>query len=179
MPVVVIDYKITNNLDNFTPDKTSYMNRPFLTVLLSLLTVLPIFSAPTADAASRKEPRELHFADTLKSPNKRAQFLKAVELAPSVFVYRDFKRLDDNTVAVYGLKFNDSMKNTLNCEIVEEDPGLGKRLRRVNKVTKPLNGVVDLIVSYHTVPKGIAVSYTIKNISLFGMGKVPEEYQKE
>lgn len=155
------------------------MNRPFLSVILSFFVALSFFSGTPADAASRKEPKELHFADTLKSPNKRAQFLKAVELAPSVFVYREFKRLDDNTVAVYGLKFNDSMKNTLNCEIVENDPGLGKRLKRVNKVTKPLNGIVDLIVSYHTVPKGIAVSYTIRNISLFGIGKIPDEYQEE
>jgi len=119
----------------------------------------------------RRKPKTLHYTDTLRSPGKQAQFLKAIELAPSVFVYNEIVWKDASTVTVKGMRFNPSMDNTLKCEIVEKDPGLGKRLKRLNTVTRPLNGVVDLTVSYHRVPAGIAVDYLIQNISLFGIGR--------
>ena len=92
----------------------------------------------------RKQPKTLHYTDTIRSANKQQQFLRAIELAPSVFVYKEIVWKDASTVTVKGMRFNPSMDNTLKCEIVEKDPGLGKRLRRLNTVTRPLNGVVDL-----------------------------------
>ena len=126
----------------------------------------------------RKQPKTLHYTDTLRSPNKQQQFLRAVELAPSVFVYKEIVWRDASTVTVKGMRFNPSMDNTLKCEIVEKDPGLGKRLKRLNTVTRPLNGVVDLTVSYHRVPSGIAVDYLIQNISIFGIGRSSDKKKK-
>ena len=126
----------------------------------------------------RKQPKSLHYTDTLRSANKQNQFLRAVELAPSVFVYDEIVWRDANTVTVKGMRFNRSMDNTLQCEIVEKDPALGKRLKRVNSVTRPLNGVIDLTVSYHRVPAGIAVDYLIQNISVFGIGRSPDKKKK-
>ena len=126
----------------------------------------------------RKQPTSLHYTDTLRSANKQDQFLRAVELAPSVFVYDEIVWRDANTVTVKGMRFNRSMDNTLQCEIVEKDPALGKRLKRVNSVTRPLNGVIDLTVSYHRVPAGIAVDYLIQNISVFGIGRSPDKKKK-
>ena len=119
----------------------------------------------------RKQPRTLHYVDTIRSPHKQDQFMKAIELAPSVFVYKEIVWEDASTVTVKGMRFNPSMDNTLKCEIVENDPGLGKRLKTLNSVTRPLKGVIDLTVSYHRVPAGIAVDYLIRNISIFGIGR--------
>ena len=126
----------------------------------------------------RKQPKTLHYTDTIRSANKQQQFLRAIELAPSVFVYKEIVWKDASTVTVKGMRFNPSMDNTLKCEIVEKDPGLGKRLKRLNTVTRPLNGVVDLTVSYHRVPSGIAVDYLIQNISIFGIGRSSEKKKK-
>lgn len=126
----------------------------------------------------RNQPKTLHYTDTIRSANKQQQFLRAIELAPSVFVYKEIVWKDASTVTVKGMRFNPSMDNTLKCEIVEKDPGLGKRLKRLNTVTRPLNGVVDLTVSYHRVPSGIAVDYLIQNISIFGIGRSSDKKKK-
>ena len=126
----------------------------------------------------RKQPKTLHYTDTIRSANKQQQFLRAIELAPSVFVYKEIVWKDASTVTVRGMRFNPSMDNTLKCEIVEKDPGLGKRLKRLNTVTRPLNGVVDLTVSYHRIPSGIAVDYLIQNISIFGIGRSSDKKKK-
>lgn len=126
----------------------------------------------------RKQPKTLHYTDTIRSANKQQQFLRAVELAPTVFVYDSIVWDNSSTVTVKGMRFNRSMDNTLKCEIVEKDPGLGKRLKRLNSVTRPLNGVVDLTVSYHRVPAGIAVDYLIQNISVFGIGRSSDKKKK-
>jgi hypothetical protein len=119
----------------------------------------------------RKQPKTLHYTDTIRSQRKQDQFMKAIELAPSVFVYKEIVWEDSSTVTVKGMRFNPSMDNTLKCEIVEADPALGKRLKTLNSVTRPLKGVIDLTVSYHRVPSGIAVDYLIRNISIFGIGR--------
>ena len=145
-----------------------------LALFAAALIALPSFAQKQQEDYRdllRKQPKTMHFADTLHSPNKQKQFLRAVELAPSVFVYDEIVWIGSSTVTVKGMKFNPSMDNTLKCEIVENDPGLGKRLKRLNSVTRPLRGVVDLTVSYHNVPNGLAVDYLINNISLFGIGR--------
>ena len=152
----------------------------YLTVMLvALLAFQPL----RADGENykeqlRKQPKTLHYTDTIRSANKQQQFLRAIELAPSVFVYNEIVWKDASTVTVKGMRFNPSMDNTLKCEIVEKDPGLGKRLKRLNTVTRPLNGVVDLTVSYHRVPSGIAVDYLIQNISIFGIGRSSDKKNK-
>ena len=156
-------------------DRIKYLLAFFAAVLLSL----PAFAdGQTAKEALAKNPKSLHYTDTIRSARKQNQFLKAIELAPSVFVYDEIVWDDASTVTVRGMRFNPSMDNTLKCEIVEKDPGLGKRLKRLNTVTRPLNGVVDLTVSYHRVPSGIAVDYLIQNISIFGIGRSSEKKKK-
>ena len=150
-----------------------------LALFAAVLFSLPSFAQEDYGDLLRKQPKTMHFADTLRSPNKQKQFLRAVELAPSVFVYDEIVWRGSSTVTVKGMKFNPSMDNTLKCEIVENDPGLGKRLRRLNTVTRPLRGVVDLTVSYHNVPNGIAVDYLINNISLFGIGRSSDRKSKQ
>ena len=112
-----------------------------LALFAAVLFSLPSFAQEDYGDLLRKQPKTMHFADTLRSPNKQKQFLRAVELAPSVFVYDEIVWRGSSTVTVKGMKFNPSMDNTLKCEIVENDPGLGKRLRRLNTVTRPLRGL--------------------------------------
>ena len=155
----------------------------FIKYLIVMLVAVLAFQPLHADGENykeqlRKQPKTLHYTDTIRSANKQQQFLRAIELAPSVFVYKEIVWKDASTVTVKGMRFNPSMDNTLKCEIVEKDPGLGKRLRRLNTVTRPLNGVVDLTVSYHRVPSGIAVDYLIQNISIFGIGRSSEKKKK-
>ena len=153
---------------------------------LALIAVM-IFTLPSSalcsgqnnyDEALEKRPRTLHYTDTIRSQRKQDQFMKAIELAPSVFVYKEIVWDDSSTVTVKGMRFNPSMDNTLKCEIVDDDPALGKRLKTLNTVTRPLNGVVDLTVSYHNVPAGIAVDYLIRNISIFGIGRRSDRKSK-
>lgn len=156
-------------------DRIKYLLAFFAAVLLSL----PTFAdGQTAKEALAKNPKSLHYTDTIRSARKQNQFLKAIELAPSVFVYDEIVWDDASTVTVRGMRFNPSMDNTLKCEIVTDDPGLGKRLKRLNSVTRPLNGIVDLTVSYHNVPAGIAVDYKIRNISIFGIGRKSSKNKK-
>ena len=156
-------------------DRIKYLLAFFVAVLLSL----PAFAdGQTAKEALAKNPKSLHYTDTIRSARKQNQFLKAIELAPSVFVYDEIVWDDASTVTVRGMRFNPSMDNTLKCEIVTDDPGLGKRLKRLNSVTRPLNGIVDLTVSYHNVPAGIAVDYKIRNISIFGIGRKSSKNKK-
>lgn len=129
------------------------------------------------DVSARKVGNDLQFTDTLRTEKKRAQFADALRLAPDVFVYSSIQTKGDTSVTVKGLQFNASMKGTLNSEFVESDPRLAKKLRKISRLTKPLNAVVDLTVNYHNVPEGLAVAYYIRNISLMGIGKVPEEYE--
>ncbi len=155
----------------------------FIKYLIVMLVAVLAFQPLHADGENykeqlRKQPKTLHYTDTIRSANKQQQFLRAIELAPSVFVYKEIVWKDASTVTVKGMRFNPSMDNTLKCEIVEKDPGLGKRLRRLNTVTRPLNGVVDLTVSYHRVPSGIAVDYLIQNISIFGIGRSSDKKKK-
>ena len=133
---------------------------------------------PETDELLRKRPKTLHYTDTVRSQRKQDQFMKAIELAPKVFVYKEIVWEDSSTVTVKGMRFNPSMDNTLKCEIVADDPALGKRLKTLNTVTRPLNGVVDLTVSYHRVPAGIAVDYLISNISIFGIGRRSDKKSK-
>ena len=155
----------------------------FIKYLIVMLVAVLAFQPLRADGENykeqlRKQPKTLHYTDTIRSANKQQQFLRAIELAPSVFVYKEIVWKDASTVTVKGMRFNPSMDNTLKCEIVEKDPGLGKRLKRLNTVTRPLNGVVDLTVSYHRVPSGIAVDYLIQNISIFGIGRSSDKKKK-
>ena len=155
----------------------------FIKYLTVMLVAVLAFQPLRADGDNykedlRKQPKTLHYTDTIRSANKQQQFLRAIELAPSVFVYKEIVWKDASTVTVKGMRFNPSMDNTLKCEIVEKDPGLGKRLKRLNTVTRPLNGVVDLTVSYHRVPAGIAVDYLIQNISIFGLGRSSDKKNK-
>ena len=156
-----------------------YRIKYFLAILAAVLLSLPAFAdGLTAKEALAKNPKSLHYTDTIRSARKQNQFLKAIELAPSVFVYDEIVWENSSTVTVKGMRFNPSMDNTLKCEIVTDDPGLGKRLQRLNSVTRPLNGIVDLTVSYHNVPSGIAVDYLIRNISVFGIGRKSSKNKK-
>jgi hypothetical protein len=152
----------------------------FLALIAVALFTVPAFAGPDGGYkdALDKQPKTLHYTDTIRSAKKQNQFLKAIELAPSVFVYKEIVWENSSTVTVKGMRFNPSMDNTLKCEIVENDPALGKRLKRLNSVTRPLNGVVDLTVSYHRVPAGIAVDYLIRNISVFGIGRSSDKKDK-
>lgn len=150
----------------------------FVAAILFALPSHALTPGPGTDELLAKRPKTLHYTDTIRSQRKQDQFMKAIELAPKVFVYKEIVWDDASTVTVKGMRFNPSMDNTLKCEIVTDDPALGKRLKTLNAVTRPLNGVVDLTVSYHRVPSGIAVDYLIRNISIFGIGRRSEKKSK-
>lgn len=146
--------------------------KKYLFIIIALVSVLL-----SPDVSARRVGNDLQFSDTLSTAKKRAQFKDALRLAPDVFVYDSIKTQGDTSVTVKGLKFNASMKNTLNSEFVESDPRLAKKLRKISRLTKPLNAVCDLTVNYHYIEEGIAVAYIIRNISIMGFGKVPEELE--
>lgn len=137
----------------------------FLTSLAMILGSL-LFCSNEACATERSKS-DMHFTDTLRSPNKQEQFLKAIELAPEIWIYSKIEWKDSSTVTIHDMKFNKSLQNTLQADIVASDAKLSKNLRRIYKVTKPLNPTCDLTVSYHRVPAGIAVSYDIRDIRIF------------
>ncbi|MDO5442638.1 MAG: hypothetical protein Q4G10_03110 [Bacteroidia bacterium] len=139
----------------------------FLFVFIALAAfVLP------QDAFARKAD-DLQFTDTLDTPKKINQFTEALRLAPDVFVYSSIIPPDGSSVTVKGLRFNPSMKAVMETDFIASDPRLQKKLKKINRLTKPLNPVFDLTVKYENVPEGIAVAYYITNISVFGGGKVP------
>ena len=136
----------------------------FLIVLFALVLALPEMAA-----------EQLHYADTLKSPNKKAQFAKAIEMAPTMFVYSDFDTDGKTYSAVTGLRFNDSFKNVLKSDFAADDPGFRKRFKRLYNLLRPLNVTGDLKVTYETVPAGIAISYDLSNLKIWGRKAKTEE----
>ena len=147
--------------------------RKYILLTFLLTAVLSFAVSPDAVAAGRKA-KDLHYTDTLHTPRKQVQLLKAIELAPDVFVYDEFVRVDEYTVTIKGMKFNASMKNTLDSDFIADDAGLAKRLKRLARLTRPLNGVCDLTVRTEKIPEGLAVDYKIRNISVFGIGRVSD-----
>ena len=145
------------------------MKRLLTIIFATVLAFMPF-------EASARKTGDLHFADTLRTEKKRAQFTQAMKLAPEVFVYSSIETQGDTSVTVKGMQFNASMKSTLNSEFVASDPRLAKKLKKISRWTKPLNAVCDLTVNYHNVPEGIAVAYLIRNISIMGFGGIPDEY---
>lgn len=111
---------------------------------------------------------QLHFTDTVRSENKRIQFLKAIELAPEAFSYSDLDTDGKSYTAISGLRFNESMKNALKSELLDDDPALKKRMKRLFNIVRPFNAIGDLKVTYKMVPAGIAVEYHINNLRIWG-----------
>lgn len=140
-------------------------------IILKLLSSLAVFMGSilfcSNEAQAAERSSDMHFTDTLRSPNKQEQFLKAIELAPEIWIYSKIEWKDSSTVTIHDMKFNKSLQNTLQADIVASDAKLSKSLRRIYKVTKALNPTCDLTVSYHRVPAGIAVSYDIRDIRIF------------
>ena len=146
--------------------------KTILNTAILFLAAVSLFIAHPCNAASRKESSDMHYADTLHTPSKQQQFLKAVELAPETFSYKQLIRNADGSITLKGMKFNDSMKTTLAHPLVTSDPGLYKRLRKLKRLTWPLNATCDLTVKYKWIQKDLAIDYYIKNISVFGIGKL-------
>ena len=140
-------------------------------IILKLLTSLAVFMGSilfcSNEAQAAERFSDMHLTDALSSPNKQEQFLKAIELAPEIWIYSKIEWKDSSTVTIHDMKFNKSLQNTLQADIVASDAKLSKSLRRIYKVTKALNPTCDLTVSYHRVPAGIAVSYDIRDIRIF------------
>lgn len=144
------------------------MKRFFFVLLALTAMLLP------QDAFARKAD-DLHFTDTLDTTKQINQFTEALKLAPEVFVYSSMTYPDGGTVTVKGLMFNPSMKKVLASDFIANDPKLEKKLKKINRLTRPLSPVFDLTVKYEHVPKGIAVAYYITNISVLGLGRVPSK----
>ena len=112
--------------------------------------------------------QQLHYADTLKSPNKQAQLTKALEMAPDSFVYSDYETDGETYAKVTGLRFNDSFRNVLKSDFAADDAGFRKRFKRLYNLLRPLNVTADLRVGYKKVPAGLAISYDLSNIRVWG-----------
>lgn len=147
-------------------------NRMRLRVLLTSIIALCSIAFGGVDAhAAGWLKDEMHFADTLKTPKKIDQFMKAVEVAPKTWVYKEAIWKSSQMVTFKRLKFNDSMAKTLESELVSNDEGLKKRMTRLHKMTKALNATVDMTIGYNKLPDGrLAVSYDISNLT-FGNRK--------
>ena len=60
------------------------------------------------------------------------------------------------------------MKNALKSELLNDDPALKKRMKRLFNIVRPFNAIGDLKVTYKMVPAGIAVEYHINNLRIWG-----------
>lgn len=139
------------------------------TVTLILIFLLGFILSPLrARAESGIFKKDMHFTDTLHTQRKIDQFLKAVEIAPHTWVYKEMIWKDESTVTVKRMKFNESMVKTLQSELVSSDEGLRKRITRLHKLTKPMNATLDLTISYKKLPDGLAISYDIANMKMGG-----------
>ena len=124
--------------------------------------ILALSFAGSASAA------QLHFRDTLKREDERVNFRKALEIAPETFVYDEYLTDNASYATAKGLRFNDSMKRTLQCEIVADNPRLYKKMKRLFTFMRPLGASGDLNITYRTVKEGLIVDYYISNIRIWG-----------
>lgn len=110
----------------------------------------------------------LHYTDTLKTAKKQAQLTQALELAPSTFVYADYQTDGKSYASITGLRFNDSFRNILKTDYASDDPAFRKRLKKLTNMLRPLNIVCTFTVRYKQVPEGIAISYDLTDIRIWG-----------
>ena len=148
------------------------MIRRFLYILAAVLLVL---SAPAAfafcpddeDSPTIRPGKSMHYTDTLKRAKEREQFLEAIRIAPSTFVYEDIK-VGAGVATIKGMRLNSSMDNTLQTAIVKADPRLEKKFRRINGWTRALGAACDLKVTWRDLSDGsIYVEYDISRIRFF------------
>ena len=148
------------------------MIRKFFYILAAVLLALP---APAAVAAVQSDDdtpiirpgKSLHYSDTLNRAKEREQFLEAIRLAPTTFVYEDIK-IGEGTATIKGMRLNSSMDNTLETAIVKADPRLEKKFRRINGWTRALGAACDLKVDWRYLSNGaIYVEYDISRIRFF------------
>lgn len=137
------------------------MKKYFWTILFAVIPLM--FHSEDAYAID-----QLSFRDTIRTGYKRVQFLTAIDLAPQTFYYDDYTDDGAGCVTIKGLRFNDSMKRTLKCDVVDQDPGLRKRLKRMYNAVRPFNAIGNLEVRYNIMDIGIAVEYHISEIRIWG-----------
>ncbi len=145
------------------------MIRRFLYVLAAVLLALPVCAAAQSndDTPTIRPGKSMHYTDTLNRAKEREQFLEAIRLAPSTFVYEDIK-IGDGTATIKGMRLNSSMDNTLETAIVKADPRLEKKFRRINGWTRALGAACDLKVDWRYLSNGaIYVEYDISRIRFF------------
>lgn len=119
--------------------------------------------------SERASAVQIHYRDTLKNKDEQINFRKALEIAPETFVYDEYTADGSSYAIAKGFRFNESMKRTLNCEIVANTPKLQKKMKRLFMLVKPLGASGDLKVTYRTVKQGIIVDYYITNIRIWGI----------
>ena len=122
-------------------------------------------------APAIKDPNhQMAFRDQLHSENKKKQFMTAVEIAPTTFVYEEYSTDGKTTSTFKHMAFNPSMRNTLKCDVVRQDDGLRKRLGTLHTVLWPLAITLDLTVVYTVVEESgdLRTDYLIDNIKIWG-----------
>ena len=137
-------------------------------VLFALFVPCAGAASPTADDDPVIRPgHPMHFTDTLKTEKEIRQFRRAVEIAPDTFVCDDIRTIPGMT-EVRGMRFNASLDNTLETDIVQSDPSLQKKFLRIRGWTRALRPACDLRVTYRDLPDGkIYVEYDISRIRVF------------
>lgn len=127
-------------------------------------------AAQTKSSFSASSGHEMiRLRDTLKTDAQRKQFLQALEMAPTTFVYDSYDADGRSFARCNKLRFNDSMKRLLQQEFVQKDAALHKQMRRLHRLTRPFNVSGDLAVRYRQLPGGaIALQYEISNLYIWG-----------
>ena len=136
----------------------------------------PSIEAPGPSAAASglsaeapaTEP-QMRFRDTLRTAQQKAQFRRALELAPTTFICDRFTSDGRGHASVRKLRFNDTMRRVIHLDFVQQDPFLHKQMRRLYFVTRPFGVTGDLSVRYHSLPDGsIATLYEISELRIWG-----------
>ena len=136
--------------------------------LIVMLATLAGITAGASEKGAAREPAPIILHDTLRTAKQKAQFAKALKLAPTTFVYDDYQSDGSSFAAVRKLRFNDTMRNVLKFDFVQADPFLHKQMRRLYFVTRPFGVTGDLRVDYRTVKEGVLVEYRIDNLYIWG-----------
>lgn len=138
-----------------------------------LLSALLLFSlggraaGPTADMTPAQQTIRLR--DTLRTEGQRAEFRRALELAPQHFVCEKYNSDGRTYATARRLRFNDTMRQVLKFDFVQQDAFLLKQMRRLYLVTRPFGVSGDLTVRYKTLSGGaLAVQYEISNLYIWG-----------
>lgn len=149
------------------------MIKYLMSVVALLMLVVPAHAirvdmdSEADERAAIRQGGTMHFTDTLDTAKEIRQFEEALVIAPKAFVCQSCKQ-EPGVVTFISLRMNPTIDNVIETPIVQSDPSLERKFRRIGRITHIFFGACDLKVSYSYLPNGhISVAYDISRIRFF------------